>query len=214
MKTLLIRHAETVWNAASRIQGQADPALSDRGRQQCERLRGRMARAVLTRIYTSDLERARLTAEAAAAGRSGLAPILDEGLREVSLGSWEGASAESLSSEWPEQYRAWLERPSWDLVPGGEGAEPFAARVARTMTAIVDGAADAEVIAVVTHIGVIRLLLSKLTGAPTDDMRWRWAIDNASITAIGSRPDFATWLAGDAEILAINDNIHLRGLPR
>jgi broad specificity phosphatase PhoE len=214
VRTLLIRHSETVWNAASKIQGQADPALSDRGEEQCRRLRDRLRGAAISRIYTSDLGRARLTAEAIAAGRPGPDPVPTEGLREVSLGEWEGATAESLASEWPEQYQEWLKRPSWDLVPGGEGEKRFEARVRGTMSDILAASGATGVIAVVTHIGVIRLLLSILTGAATEDMRWRWAIDNTSITAVDSEPDFSGWTTGQAEIVAVNDNVHLRGLRR
>jgi broad specificity phosphatase PhoE len=210
LRTLLIRHAETVWNASSRIQGQADPALSDAGREQCDRLRQRMSDAVLTRIYTSDLERARLTAEAAAAGIPGLQPILDSGLREVSLGEWEGATTESLSTGWPEAYKAWLEGPSWDLVPGGEGERAFQGRVMSTMTGILGAADNGDTIAVVTHIGVIRLLLALVTDTPPADMRWRWAIHNTSITSVESRPDFQAWRDGDVDLVAINDNQHLK----
>jgi broad specificity phosphatase PhoE len=214
MRTFLIRHAETVWNSASRIQGQADPPLSERGEQQCAALADRLQAIPLARVYTSDLERARRTADAVAAAHEEVEVVPHPGLREVALGRWEGATAETLSTEWPDIFARWVESPSWDLVPGGEGEKPFADRVAATMTEILEASGDGDTVAVVTHIGVIRQLLSVVTGAPVADMRWRWAIDNTSLTRLDSRPDFEAWAGGDVELLAVNDNAHVRTMPR
>lgn len=202
-----------MWNSVSRIQGQADPPLSKRGELQTGSLGDRLTNAPLTRLYASDLERARRTAEAVAAGHPGLEVTLHPGLREVALGRWEGATTKTLSRDWPELFAQWVEAPSWDLVPEGEGAQPFADRVAATMTEILAASGDDDTVAVVTHIGVIRQLLSMVTGAPITEMRWRWAIDNTSITRLDSRPDFDAWTAGDVDIVAINDNAHVKALP-
>ena len=210
LRTLLIRHAQTVWNAASRIQGQADPALSDEGRAQVERLRERVRGYPLTRLYSSDLERAHQTAAAVAWSRLDLAPSLDPRLREVSLGEWEGATSAGLEADYPDLYREWLASPSWDLVPGGEGEAAFEARVFAAMEEILGSAGDADTVAVVTHIGVIRLLLATITGTQRNNMRWRWAIHNTSITRIDSPPDFDRWRSGAVDMVAINDNAHLK----
>lgn len=213
LRTLLIRHAQTIWNASSRIQGQADPPLSDEGRDQCARLRERVKDAPIQRLYTSDLDRARRTAEAVAGDRERLEPILDPRLREVDLGEWEGATSASLETGWPDRYKAGLENPSWDLVPGGEGEAAFQAGVVSAMGEVLGGAGDSETIAVVTHIGVIRLLLATITGTQRNHMRWCWAIHNTSITGIDSTPDFARWRSGDIDMVAINDNEHLKAIP-
>lgn len=200
-----------MWNASSRIQGQADPALSEEGWVQCQLLGERMRDASLSRIYTSDLERARRTAEAVAGGRP--APILDARLREVDLGEWEGATNARLEQDYPELFKAWLESPSWDLVPGGEGEDAFETRVVAVMTDILAAAAEDDTVAVVTHIGVIRLLLTAIAGTQRNNMRWRWAIHNTSLCSIDSRPDFSAWRAGDVEVVAINDNAHIKMVP-
>jgi broad specificity phosphatase PhoE len=200
-----------VWNASSRIQGQADPALSEEGWVQCQRLGERMRDATLSRIYTSDLERARRTAEAVAGDRP--APILDARLREVDLGEWEGATSAGLEQDYPELFKAWLESPSWDLVPGGEGEDAFESRVFAAMTDILGDAAADDTVAVVTHIGVIRLLLTAIAGTQRENMRWRWAIHNTSLCSIDGRPDFGAWRAGDVEVVAINDSAHLKMVP-
>ncbi len=213
LRTLLVRHAQTVWNASSRIQGQADPALSEEGRKQVDCLGERMRAYPLTRIHSSDLERARQTAEAIAFGRPGLAPALDPRLREVSLGEWEGATSASLEADYPDLYRDWLANPSWDIVPGGEGEAAFEARVISAMEEILGSAGDSDAVAVVTHIGLIRLLLAAVAGTQRNNMRWRWAIHNTSITRIDSPPDFVSWRSGEVEMVAINDNAHLKAAP-
>ncbi|MEA2646942.1 MAG: alpha-ribazole phosphatase [Chloroflexota bacterium] len=168
-----------------------------------------MAGAHLAAVYTSDLARAAETALAVAAGGPG-APITTPGLREVSVGEWEGFTRERLEQEYPTEYAAWRALPSWDLVPGGEGLQPFVERTRATVSEILTRHAAADQpVALVTHIGVIRLLLSMALGLPADDTRWRWAVRNTSITAVDTPPDFAQWEAGAASLLAVNDSAHL-----
>ena len=206
----LVRHAETTWNATGRIQGQADPPLSERGREQCARLGARLRGARIAAVYSSDLVRAMDTARAIV-GDGSDAVIPTPGLREVSVGEWEGYTRERLEREWPERYRAWRDRPSWDLVPGGEGLQPFVDRVEATMAEILarHEPGDDGGVVLVTHIGVIRLLLSMAFGIAADDTRWRWAVGNTSITSINAPAEFARWEAGELEVLAINDTAHL-----
>ncbi len=91
-KFILVRHGESVWNSQRRIQGNQDPELSKRGRQQTElliaHLKAHITKAVAA-IYTSPLRRATETADRIARA-FGLPVIPDSGLREMSLGKWEG----------------------------------------------------------------------------------------------------------------------------
>ncbi|MEI8327167.1 MAG: histidine phosphatase family protein, partial [Betaproteobacteria bacterium] len=85
-RILLIRHGETEWNKAQRIQGQIDIALNDTGRQQALRLGQALAREAIAAIYASDLERAQVTAQAVA-DATGVALQTDARLRERHYGS-------------------------------------------------------------------------------------------------------------------------------
>src|SRR5207237_1980878 len=89
---LLVRHGETDWNADGRLQGQTDRPLSDFGRRQARQLADELAGEELEAIYTSDLSRARETAEIIG-DRLGLATVLDPDLREKDWGTWEGLTA-------------------------------------------------------------------------------------------------------------------------
>ena len=208
MRLLLIRHAQTVWNAAGRVQGQADPPLSERGHEQCEALGRRIEGCRLDALYSSDLERARLTA--AAVSRATAVPVrLDAGLREVGLGRWEGASAETLKRGDPELFARWTRDASWDVVPGGEGGRAFRQRVVEAMGRVVAGRGDNQTVAVVTHIGVIRLVLSIGAGLESLGLRWPWTIDNTSLTTLVGPPDVSAWDTPALEVVAVNDSAHL-----
>src|SRR5215467_961883 len=92
-RLLLVRHGESTWNAARRIQGQLDPPLSDRGMMQAREVGERLAGRRLVGFYCSDLVRARQTAEVIA-GAVGVEPQPETGLREIALGAWEGKTRE------------------------------------------------------------------------------------------------------------------------
>jgi len=96
---LLVRHGETDWNAAGRLQGHTDRPLSDYGRQQARRLAEELSGEAFDAIYASDLARARETAEIVAA-QLHLPVALDPDLREKDWGNWEGlTSTERLGVE-------------------------------------------------------------------------------------------------------------------
>ena len=205
----MVRHAQTIWNASGRIQGQADPVLSAAGREQCDRVSRRLARAGLDAIFTSDLVRAKETAEAIALPHAGLEVKVEPGLREVDLGEWEGADRDSLQQRWPDLFQRWLTAPSWDLVPGGEGAAPFKARVMDTFGRLVAGTGAGSTIVAVTHIGVIRTLLSVLVGIPSGTLPFLWSVDNTGITVLQKPISASAWQSPATEVTAINDNLHL-----
>jgi broad specificity phosphatase PhoE len=209
VRVVIVRHAQTVWNASGKIQGQADPELSEAGRAECQAVADRLAAVSIQAICSSDLVRARETAEAIAARHPSLEVRLDSGLREVDLGDWEGADRASLKRGWPELYAAWRAQPSWDLVPGGEGSAHFKARVMDAFGRAAASVDPDETVAVVTHIGVIRTLLSTAVGADAGDLRWPWAVANTGITVLEGPPDVAAWSTPAMQIEAINDSSHV-----
>ena len=96
---LLVRHGETDWNAAGRLQGHTDRPLSDYGREQARRLAEQLAGEEFDAIYASDLARARETAEIVGE-RLQLPVVQDPDLREKNWGTWEGlTSTERLEVE-------------------------------------------------------------------------------------------------------------------
>ena len=133
-RILLVRHGETEWNAAGRVQGWTDSPLSDRGRAQAARLAARLAAFPLAAVYASDLSRARDTARALAAPH-GLPVLDDPGLRERCYGDWEGLTLSELEARYPDAWDRYHRQRALDvLIPGGETWEEVAARVVPSCT--------------------------------------------------------------------------------
>ncbi|MDQ2943322.1 MAG: histidine phosphatase family protein [Candidatus Dormibacteraeota bacterium] len=196
---LLVRHGQSTWNREHRIQGQLDPPLSVEGRKQAERLGQRLAGRRLTAFYSSDLKRAFETAQAIAEF-TGIDAEPAPGLREIFLGEWEGLRTEELAQLFPEAWARWTDEPDWDLVPGGEGAALFEARVAEALDVILERHDHGDVL-VVTHGGVIQMALHRIVGRPSRGL-FPFKIQNASITVIERRD-------GTMIIGGVNDTSHL-----
>lgn len=124
----LVRHGQTDWNLERRYQGHSDVPLNATGVQQAalaaEALMGRRYAA----IYSSDLRRARTTAEIIAQ-RLGMEVILDPRLREVNFGAWEGLVAAQIQERFPTEWNARLADTQHARPPGGESVQDVAARV-------------------------------------------------------------------------------------
>jgi 2,3-bisphosphoglycerate-dependent phosphoglycerate mutase len=98
---LLVRHGETDWNRELRIQGSSDTELNATGRAQALELARELADVPLDAVYTSDLGRARETAEIVVADRE-LEVKLDPDLRERRFGSWEGLTRAEIAERFPD----------------------------------------------------------------------------------------------------------------
>jgi probable phosphoglycerate mutase len=176
-RLILVRHGESTWNAEERLQGQLDPPLSDRGREQARALAGIADGLPPERIVCSDLTRARETAELL-----GLHPgRYDERWREIDIGEWGGRTAAEIDAQ-GDELTNW--RGGTRRAPDGESWPDFQTRVA--------GAADELVAAggswtVVTHGGCIRAVTAHFTGASA--LRFG-SPPNASATVfeLGRRP--------------------------
>jgi broad specificity phosphatase PhoE len=97
MKLILIRHCETDWNAAGRMQGHTDTILNDRGRTQAIDLADKLATLGISRIFTSDLKRALQTAQLISL-RLGVPVKADPRLRECHFGELEGLTPAEASA--------------------------------------------------------------------------------------------------------------------
>ena len=154
-KLILVRHGESLWNAARRLQGQADIGLSERGRDQARATSGRSARLRPDLVWTSDLRRAAETAWLLGHPDATPEPLL----REHSVGDWTGLSIDALD---PGLYRAW--RAGTHTPDNGEGWPDMRARVCGLVARLRGTGAGAAMM--VCHGGVIRALLDGLVGLP------------------------------------------------
>lgn len=164
---LLIRHGESQpANPDSPfplVGGHADPALAAEGREQAQRVGQRLATAGIDVIYVTPLRRTAETAEPLAR-RLGLTPQVEQDLREVNLGEWEGGLYRKMVAErHPVAQQMWAEE-RWDVVPGAERSEAFEARVRAGITRIAARHAGQRV-AVFAHGGVIGQILALAAGS-------------------------------------------------
>lgn len=157
---LVARHGETDDNREPlRFQGWRDTPLNDTGRRQAVELAERMADQGLVTLWSSDLSRARETAEAVGR-RLGLEVRLDPRLREANRGRWEGRLFSEVEREEPELFAAWMRAGKDWRFPGGESLLEQQQRVVACVDEI---RASCEPPAMaVSHGGSIRVLLCRL----------------------------------------------------
>lgn len=180
MHILLVRHGETAWNREGRYQGRTDIPLSPDGETQVRALGKRLAHVTIAAAVSSPLSRARRTAEAILDGR-GVQLQLDEGLVEISHGSWEGQLSSDVEAAHAEMLGTWRERPDRD-VPAGPGAETLGQVEARAWPVLERmtrrlGANDTLLVA--AHDAVNRVILCRALGLPLTRV---WAFRQAPAT--------------------------------
>jgi broad specificity phosphatase PhoE len=178
---LLARHGQSDWNAAKRWQGHADRPLTDLGREQARDLAHRVADVELDAVYSSDLQRARETAEIVAASK-GLTVVTDPDLREVDVGSWSGLTRAEAEQRFPDAFRRWAEGgEGWD---DGESYEALGERVANAVFRIAD-AHDGGRVLVVAHGGSIRAIHAAALGVDVHTYRRIQRVEpNATLSAV------------------------------
>ena len=182
MTTLLLaRHGETDWNRARRWQGHADRPLTDRGRAQAAALAERLADIALDAVYSSDLRRARDTAEAVAAIQGVDVVELAE-LREVNVGSWEGLTRDEAEARLPDGLRRWRAGGT-----GWDDGETYAEMSRRVLAAVERIATDHEGgrVLIVSHGGPIRAIHGAALGLDVEAYRRIRPVEpNARLSAV------------------------------
>lgn len=159
---LLIRHGQTDWNVEGRWQGMVDIPLNETGREQARQLAAHLKGRKLNAVYSSDLQRAAETARIIGEA-VGLTPKTDERLREMHLGVFQGLTHAEQSAKFPELVIDMRKNYLDFQVPEGETRRQMQTRAYTALMEIVTNESDGE-IALVTHGGVIRMLLLKLFG--------------------------------------------------
>ncbi len=187
----LVRHGETPWNAERRIQGHTDIGLDEEGVHQAI-LAARWLAASPDRpavLYSSDLLRARMTAEHLARSLE-LPVLLAPELRERRYGFFEGLTYDEARARHPEDYTAFEHRlPDYAFPRGGESLRSFHERVTRRLQAIAV-AHPGQIVAIVTHGGVLDIINRFVRGNPLETPR-DFQIPNAGLSWITA--DAAGW---------------------
>jgi 2,3-bisphosphoglycerate-dependent phosphoglycerate mutase len=194
---LLIRHGETAWNVEKRLQGHCDIALNPEGVRQAAALGCVLRDEPLDAIFSSDLQRARDTAQAIAAVR-GMTVQTHPGLRERCFGAFEGLIHSEISERYPMDFVAWKQRDLDARYTAGERqAETLREFAARALGCVarLAGMEGHRRIAIVTHGGVLDTLYRHAYGLGYEHAR-NFDVLNASINRVkwdGARFHVLQW---------------------
>jgi broad specificity phosphatase PhoE len=182
-KLVLLRHGRTEWNHTRRAQGQADVPLDSVGEAQARAAAPLVAALGPVRLWSSDLARARQTADIVAAG-CGVSIEADERLREFSVGERQGLTwAESIERfPWIEQGVGLGERLA--KVPGAESDADVRRRIVPATEECLQALAPGETGVVVSHGAAIKVALGGLLGWDEDAIRTLSVLDNCHWTTV------------------------------
>lgn len=159
MKTIyFVRHGESTFNLEKRFAGWSDCPLTAKGNEQAREVSQRIKEfKKISKIVSSDLLRAYDTA--LAMGTTLNLPVtVDERLREVHLGDWEGLTMDDLERESSELLETWFSDPTQFRYPGGESIADMLVRVEDSIETHLK---DCDTLLVVAHAGVIGNILAK-----------------------------------------------------
>jgi len=200
LELYLIRHGQTDLSRENRFCGSIDPPLNAVGLQMAEAFGIAYANRSWDAIYSSPRTRTLQTANALAI-RTGVAPIVADGLREISYGDWESLRHQDAQSRWPEQYAWWAVDTASRSTPNGETAFEVAARAARVLEQVRDGHAQGRVL-LVSHKATIRILVCALLGIDVRGFRDRIGQPVAAVTRFNIK-------AGRPMLVQLGDISHL-----
>jgi glucosyl-3-phosphoglycerate phosphatase len=180
----MLRHGQTEFNAANRMQGQLDTGLSELGREQAVAAVSVLAKLDPLLIVSSDLRRAYDTA--ILLGERISAPVVaDDRLRETHLGDWQGMTHSEVDAAWPGARIAWRNDATW-APHGGENRIDVARRSLPLIAELVESQCDwggdepYRPVVLVAHGGLIAALTAKLLGLPVENWPVLGGMGNAS----------------------------------
>lgn len=182
-QVILVRHGEVAGNSGEKLAfvGWGDLPLTEYGVLQSRAVGEYLNSEHIAAVYSSDLERARITAEQIA-GEHGLEVRIDPHLREVNYGAWESLGEEELLRDWAEEYAA-RQRDPWSIAPpDGECYAQMWERFLPKWNQIIKEH-DGETIVLVGHNGLLRMLMCFLLGAPFQNFK-RVHIGNGSVSRV------------------------------
>ncbi|WP_308691176.1 histidine phosphatase family protein [Williamsia phyllosphaerae] len=197
-RLILLRHGQTEYNAASRMQGQLDTELSELGVAQAATAGAVLARRAPRLIISSDLTRARDTA-VALADRCGLTVTTDIRLRETHLGDWQGMTHLEVDEAMPGARGQWRDDAHW-RPPNGESRVDVAARSVPLVAELVEQLpdwgrgpdADTPVV-LVAHGGAIAALTAGLLDLPVRNWPVFGGLANTSWVQLSGHGDTPVW---------------------
>lgn len=188
MRLWLVRHGETEANVAGLYSGHAPTPLTERGIVQAQSLSGLLRNVPFDNVLCSELERARHTTQLILAERDVPVRVMPE-LNEMFFGDWEMRHHRDLAREDAENYAVWCNDWQNATPTNGEGFQAFSQRVERFIAQLAEYK-DSKNLLVVSHQGVLSVLVARLLFMPTAAM-WHFRIEQGCWSAIDFCDDFA-----------------------
>ncbi len=198
-RLVLVRHGQTAWNALWKAQGHADISLDDTGRAQARAAAPYLADMKPARIWSSDLARARETAEIVAAV-AGLPIEIDPRLREYDVGVRSGLTNGEFAARYPAEHAAWLVNDESLLVEGEESSIQVRARVLPALQEILAGLDAEQTALVVMHGASLKVGLAALLGWPREVSATVRGMENCGWAVLGQHPE-----KGDLRLVSYNE---------
>ncbi len=206
-RLLLIRHGETDWNRQGRFQGQIDVPLNDNGRAQAGKTAELLKEVTIDFAVSSSMLRPKETAEIILKYHPSIHLELQDGLREISHGLWEGKLEVEIEQTCPGELHRWREDPASVQMPQGENLQQVWQRSVKAWESILTSVAQPpQTGLVVAHDATNKVLLCHILGLELEHF-WNFRQGNGAVTAI----DYPQGLAGLPVLQAMNITSHLGG---
>ncbi|MEW5785475.1 MAG: histidine phosphatase family protein [Bacillota bacterium] len=199
---ILVRHGETDWNKQHLFRGRTDIPLNENGRRQARLTAALLRDLPVEAIYCSPLSRAAETAREIAAVFNREPEICLE-FTDLSFGEWEGMPENEVKLRYPREYQCWRETPHLGSAPGGESPAAVQERAWDKLQSLT-GNGGAEIIVVVTHRIVLKLLLLAALGLPQSKL-WTLQQDPCAVNIL--KYNSRRWI-----LCKFNESCHLGSL--
>lgn len=185
VRLLLVRHGETDWNQQSKYQGQIDIPLNENGKLQSEKLAEFLKDVSIDKTFSSSLLRAKQTAQIILKHHQGVNLELNDGLKEIIHGLWQGKIEAEIEQEFPGELQRWKEIPENFQMPKGENLQQFWQRTIEVYQSILDTALTNKLntVLIVAHGVTNQILLCHILGLPSQNF-WNFRQNNCCLNII------------------------------
>lgn len=180
MNLYMVRHGQTAASRENRFSGSSDPPLTEVGEAMAQAFAQAYASLTWDAIYTSPMLRTRQTADAFCR-LTGVQATIEDGLKEVDYGEWEGLRQDEVKARWPEAFEYWADDVASRGTPGGETAFHVAARAMRVVEGIRSRHERGNVL-LVSHKATLRVITCALLGLDVRLFRERIAQPVGAVT--------------------------------
>ncbi|MCW5317494.1 histidine phosphatase family protein [Nostoc sp. KVJ3] len=208
VRLLLVRHGETDWNRQTRFQGQIDVPLNDNGRQQSQKAAEFLQEVAIDFAVSSTMLRPKETAEIILKQHPDVKLDLQNGLREISHGLWEGKLETEIEQEFPGELQRWRLVPTQVQMPEGENLQQVYDRSVAAWQSILQTAStnQFQTVLVVAHDATNKTLLCHILGLPLENF-WNFRQGNGAVSVI----DYSSGIDGLPVLQAMNITTHFGG---